>query len=108
MRHNIAIGNAEDFEASVKDFFHSPDQLVFGQETAIQARNRFSDAVSSVLAKHQIKDVVLVAHGTIMTLFISAKVKTDPFIFWKALYMPSLIAFKLPEYRLDKVELDFT
>jgi broad specificity phosphatase PhoE len=82
--------------------------LVFGEETATQARNRFSDAVSSALAKHQTKDVALVTHGTVMALFTSAYVNIDPFKFWKGLQMPSKIVFKLPEYHLDEVELDFT
>src|SRR5829696_1042016 len=61
----------DDFENSVRAFFANPDKLVFGNETANEAYERFAQAVYSILESYQNKTVVVVAHGTVISLFVS-------------------------------------
>jgi broad specificity phosphatase PhoE len=91
------------FMETVAAFFARPDELVFGEETAGQARARFEGAVRGVLAAHPRKTVAIVTHGTVMTLFVAAQAGLAPLPFWKSLGMPAIVALSLP--RLELVEV---
>jgi broad specificity phosphatase PhoE len=70
------------------EFLARPDELVFGDETANQARARFRGAVGRVLTEHPDGDIAVVAHGTVIALYVEP---ADPFAFWRGLTMPDLI-----------------
>lgn len=91
------------FRREVEGFFAHPDQLVLGQETATQARERFSTAVDDVLAAYSEQNVVIVTHGTVMSLFAGATAGIEPFPFWRRLGMPAFAVFDLPEFGLRQV-----
>lgn len=80
-----------DFERSVQEFFSTPDALVFGSETANEAYNRFAQAIQSVLESHQNQTVVIVAHGTVISLFVSRLTGLADFPLWKELALPSFV-----------------
>ena len=42
-------------------------------------------------------------YGTVITLFVAAHAKIDPFAFWKRLGLPSFVVMGVP--RLDVVEV---
>jgi broad specificity phosphatase PhoE len=67
----------EEFQALVQKFFAQPDELIFGSETAIQALGRFEQAVQSILNAHHDKTIFIVAHGTIISLFVSKMTACD-------------------------------
>ena len=48
----------------MEGLFARPDELVYCDETADQARERFGVAVSSVLEDHEGANIGVVAHGT--------------------------------------------
>jgi broad specificity phosphatase PhoE len=81
------------FQASIREFFQRPDQLVFGTETANEAHARFARAVHSVLEKHMNKTVVIVAHGTVISLFVSRCTGLSELFLWKELGLPSFVVF---------------
>ncbi len=87
----------EEFAASVAAFFASPDALVFGAETATQAFNRFNQAVGAVCQQHAGKRLAIVAHGTVISLFIGHYLGLDPFSLWGRLSLPSLVVVEWPE-----------
>lgn len=91
------------FEAAVREFFAKPDQLVYGAETADTAHARFERALMNVLAAHPTGNLVVVAHGTVITLFVSRRNALEPFAFWKRLGLPSYVALDLPSFRLREV-----
>ena len=74
-----------NFEDSVSDFFDRPEQLVMGQETGVQARDRFAKAVESVVESNPEGDVVIIAHGTVISLFVAEHTSVRPFELWKRL-----------------------
>ena len=95
--------DAARFEATVEMFFAEPAKLVIGRETADAAHARFSGAVARVMEKHPGRNVVIVAHGTVITLLVSRANGLAPFPLWKRLGMPSFIVLALPDLRLSEV-----
>ncbi|MBN1579105.1 MAG: histidine phosphatase family protein [Anaerolineae bacterium] len=103
-RTGTTFTTPERFQAQVAAFFQEPDKLVFGSETADQAGRRFYKAVTTVLTAHSLDAVAIVAHGTVITLFVSQVASIDPFPFWRRLGLPALVVLALPEMSLLAVE----
>ena len=101
-RTGVDFLDKEQFEAKVNDFFAHPDRLVLGKETANQAVERFSKALSSVEVEHPDKNIVVVAHGTVITLFVEKFNNLEVFSFWKKLDLPSFVVLSLPHHKLVK------
>lgn len=91
------------FEARVRELFERPADRVFGAESAREVLRRFTRAVLPILARSA-DDVVIVAHGTAITLFVSDVAGVAPFALWRRLELPSAVTLSLPELRLLNVE----
>ena len=91
LMQTLAKGNANDaeFRKNLKKFFDSPDDLVFGSETANEAFTRFQTAAKKLMAEN-LNDEIVVTHGTVGALFLS-KGTEDAFVTWNDL--------KTPDYR---------
>jgi broad specificity phosphatase PhoE len=90
------IGDPAAFEATVARFFAAPDTLVFGEETARQAQARFVAAVAGVLATYPQETVVIVAHGTVISLWLAQVAGLEPFPLWQRLGLPSFVVLNRP------------
>jgi broad specificity phosphatase PhoE len=88
------------FDQAVGAFFTHPNELVFGEETADQAGVRFDAAVRGVIAAHPSRTIAIVAHGTVITLFVAAHTGIAPLSFWKRLGMPAIVVLSLPDLEL--------
>lgn len=85
------MADKAEFEATIAQFFARPDELIFGNETAVQALMRFRTAVTTQLEKYPADTLGIVTHGTVMTLIISYyNPALDPFTFWQSLAMPDV------------------
>lgn len=102
-RRTAPYTSAELFEQTVARFFAQPDELVFGEETARQAAERFERAVLAVLGRHPAKNVAIVSHGTVMALFVSRRAGVAPLPLWRGLGMPAVIVMTLPQLELVEV-----
>lgn len=74
----------EVFEAEVAALFARPAHRVMGEETGAAARARFATA----LARHGLPDgdtAIVVAHGRIITLWLSQELGLEPMAFWRRL-----------------------
>jgi broad specificity phosphatase PhoE len=88
VRHTF-IADPVEWDAAVAAFFAQPDQLVLGTETAEQAQKRIVKAIDEVLRKHPEGNLIIVTHGTVLTLFLAKHdIALDPFTTWKSLEMP--------------------
>lgn len=96
------LGKAK-FDATMQRFFAEPDVLVFGEETADTAYARFVSAVKQATAQHDGKTLVVVAHGTVISLLVSRACNVDAFRLWKQLDMPSFIVLSFPAMRIECV-----
>lgn len=81
----------DEFQAAMHEFFEKPDTLVFGSETADEAYTRFYQAVRSVLDCHPNEAVVIVAHGTVISLFVSRIAGISDWSLWNELGLPSFV-----------------
>jgi broad specificity phosphatase PhoE len=83
------------FQSSIRDFFQKPNELVFGRETANQAYARFYRAIHFILNQHRNKTVIIVTHGTVISLFISRLTGSSDLELWNQLGLPSFVAMDL-------------
>jgi broad specificity phosphatase PhoE len=86
------------FHTKVKVFFDRPGELVFGEETAEQALERFQDAVGKVLGSYDGRTVAIATHGTVISLFVSQVSGGDPFALWQRLNLPSFVVLTVPAF----------
>jgi broad specificity phosphatase PhoE len=93
----------EAFEAGMRAFFSAPERLVFGEETAREAAERFGGAVAGVVMRHPDENVIVIAHGTVITLFVARYNDVEPFAFWQRLGLPSIVVLDRPGFRHVKV-----
>jgi broad specificity phosphatase PhoE len=94
-RSNVPYLVHDEFHISVREFFQQPNELVFGRETADQAHARFYRRVHSLLNEYRNKTVVIVTHGTVISLFVSHLTGSSGFEIWNMLGLPSFIAMDL-------------
>jgi broad specificity phosphatase PhoE len=81
--------------------FESPLQRVLGNESAAEALARFSQGVTTALGRAaDSRTVVLITHGTVMSLFVAAHNDVDARELWKRLQCASFVVLALPGFRL--------
>jgi broad specificity phosphatase PhoE len=88
------------FEQCMSEFFSHPNELIFGNETAQQALERFSGALESVMSLYPDGNIAVVTHGTVLALWSARLTGEEPYSFWKKLGMPALLVFSRPELKL--------
>jgi broad specificity phosphatase PhoE len=112
------LGDRALFEARVRALFERPDELVYGAETASQAAKRFERAAGRVVAKWSDpaswtdvprrapagieRGLVVVAHGTVISLLAQAWCGAEPFELWRSLALPSYVVISLPNRLLTR------
>ena len=87
--------SSAEFQNAVREFFSKPDELVFGNETAHAAHNRFSEAVYSLLDTHSNKQIAIVSHGTVISLFVSRMTGTSDYSLWQKLGLPGFVVLDI-------------
>lgn len=97
-RRNVPyFADKAEFEAKVSQFFAQPDQLVFGNETAVQVLTRFQQAIDSILTANPTKTIVVVTHGTVLSLFVKQhNPEIDLLAFWRGLKLPDIVVLRRP------------
>ncbi len=101
-RRSVPIVSQEEYRAAAASLFQSPEDLVFGEETALQAGERFSLALNPVLEASN-GTTVIVSHGTVISLFVAKHNRLDPLELWKQLGLPSYLVLSRPELQLLEV-----
>jgi broad specificity phosphatase PhoE len=103
-RSGVGWLDRAQFEAQVAEFFRRPDAPVFGGETADQAHARFAAAVAALMtAQYPARNLAVVAHGTVISLFVARLAGVEPFSLWSRLGLPSFVVLSLPEMELASV-----
>lgn len=98
------LSSEDDFRTTVHLFFERPNELVFGSETADQAYLRYSQAMKSILDLHTDKTIVVVSHGTVISLFTSRLTGISDYLLWKELRLPSYIVLDMESCKMIKKE----
>ncbi len=102
-RSNVGFLPSEQFSASIARFYDQPTQLVFGRETAEQAYQRFAGGVADVIQQFPEDNIAIIAHGTVISLFVARTTGVEPLPLWKRLGLPSFIVMSLPGPRVQTV-----
>jgi len=103
-RSNSPHYSNDEFQKLIHEFFERPSALVFGTETAEQALQRFRQALNSTLDSYKDKTIVVVAHGTVTSLFVSWLTGCDGYELWKELGLPSFVVLDIQSRVLIKTE----
>ncbi|MFN2109869.1 MAG: histidine phosphatase family protein [Anaerolineae bacterium] len=94
----------EAFQRAIACLFAQPEDLVFGTETAAQAQRRFGQAVDRLLARYPGETIAVVAHGTVISLFVADRCSSvDGYTLWRQLGLPACIILSLPDFALETV-----
>ncbi len=102
-RSNVDFMDKADLNSSVARLFQRPDQMVYGKETADQAHFRFAGMVAEVMQLYGEGNIAIVAHGTVIALFVARAAGIEPLPVWKRLGLPSFAVLSLPGPRLITV-----
>ena len=94
-RSKTSFLSRDEFQAAIRKFFEKPDVLVFGSETANESYARFYQAVHRVLNSNRNKRIVAVAHGTVISLFVSRLTGIPDFLLWKELGLASFVVIDI-------------
>lgn len=100
-RSNVPHMEGAAFQSAVAQFFNEPDALVLGEETAEEALERMQSAVDEAVARHPGDgNLVVVSHGTVITLLVARHNKVRPYQLWRQLRLPSFVVLELPDFKL--------
>lgn len=102
-RSNVGFLEKERFEQSIGSFFSQPTELIFGEETADKAHDRFSKAVYGLSDLFPQGNMALMTHGTVLSLFVSRIAALEPFDLWKHLGLPSWILLSRPDFGVVEI-----
>jgi len=94
-RSNSPYHSKDKFQALVREFFKKPETLIFGNETASQALKRFQESVNFLLKRYKDKSVLIVSHGTVISLYTSWLTGCDGYSLWQDLGLPSFVTLDL-------------
>lgn len=94
--------SSDVFAARMRDLFAHQDTVVFGNESGSAALARFAKAVDQIVGE-ETGDVVVVSHGTVMSLFVASRAHVDASELWAVLGLPSYVSLELPNYRIVEI-----
>jgi broad specificity phosphatase PhoE len=80
------------FRRAVLDLFERPAIRVFGEESADEAETRFRAGVESAMGSTDAATVVVVAHGTVMSLYAARRTGRPAAEIWSSLGWGARIA----------------
>jgi broad specificity phosphatase PhoE len=106
-REHVKVETLEIFHRRVEEFFSSPTELVFGSETADQAHERFSVALTNLLQSYS-ESTVVVTHGTVLSLFVGRKTGMAPLSLWRRLGLPSYVVLDRSSLQIIEIVDEIT
>ena len=98
--------SSDEFEDAVRRLFAAPNELVHGSETATTALARFERAVDAAIDDATDTSVVIVSHGTVISLLVAQRTGLEPMKIWTGLTMPCYMVLELPSYDLLDIVSD--
>jgi len=108
-RRDTKLLGDDAFRHAIRSLFARPHDRVFGRETAADALARFDAAVGRLLASRgPEEDVIVVTHGTVISLFVAAHTGEDGFGLWSRLGLPSLVVLRRADLSLERIEAELS
>jgi broad specificity phosphatase PhoE len=85
-RRTVPWLDADEFRRAVRGLFERPDEVVFGEESAVDALERFSAALDGVDERS-----VVVSGGTVISLYAAVRTGEDAYEVWSRLELPDVL-----------------
>ena len=85
-RRTVPWLEADEFRRAVRGLFERPDEVVFGEESAVDALARFSATVDGLGER-----TIVVSGGTVISLYAAARSGEDAYELWSRLELPDLL-----------------
>lgn len=105
-RTGVPWRDASTRQRELEKLFAEPAKIVFGRESAQQARQRFTRAIGRAFARTP-GPLVVVTHGTVMALFLSALTGRAAIEIWSKLGLSAVAAVDLRDCQLFSLVSDF-
>lgn len=102
-RRTVPHLRTSDFLSLMAQVFRRKDELVLGEETANAALQRFTAAMESVCAKHPQGNLIVVAHGTVIALFLESISQEDGYRIWREMGLPSYAVVETPPWQMLQI-----
>ena len=102
-RSNVPHIRSGEFISHVEVFYRKPTERVLGRESAVQALDRFEQAVNDVVAHRANDNVAIVSHGTVIALLAAEHSDHYGFELWRQMGLPSFAVFELPAFKLSEL-----
>ena len=83
-----------------RPIFSEPDRAVLGSESANTALIRYQSSIQAVIDRCESAHLVVVSHGTVMTLLVARYNAVDAFRFWAELQCGHAVTLTVPLFRL--------
>jgi broad specificity phosphatase PhoE len=100
-RTDLPVLSREDMQALLARFFSHPSEIAMGRESADDALRRFGEGIEAAINACTQGNVAVVAHGTVISLFVAAHNDVDAMAFWRELGMPGLVVLSIPDFQLQ-------
>jgi broad specificity phosphatase PhoE len=92
-----------ELQQRFRAFFDDPARVCIGHESAQTAAHRFGLAVRAVQREAAGRTAAIIAHGTVITLFVAQHNRVSPFGFWQALSLPSYVCVDADTFACQEV-----
>ena len=102
-RYGAPFSNQDIFKTSIKELFKHPQDVVYGEESAHDALRRFSGQIDHLLKLFPEKNLLVVSHGTVISLYVASSNQIDAFDLWGSLGLPSYVVLSLPGGNLEYI-----
>ncbi|HSZ53153.1 MAG TPA: histidine phosphatase family protein [Caulobacteraceae bacterium] len=102
-RTDLGFPPLTDLERLIERFFDEPEALVMGRETASAALARFAAAVRAIADESEDAPAAIVAHGTVITLFLAQHAGVEPFALWKEFGLACFVVLEGQDLSWDGV-----
>lgn len=98
--------NQDEFRHAVVEAMRKPDDLVFGDETFTDAKNRLGMKVDELAKKHPDETIVIVSHGRILAVYLASIMDESPESIWKKIKMPAYAIFSRENQTITKIQYE--
>jgi broad specificity phosphatase PhoE len=95
--------SAEDRSDAMLPMFDHWDEVIYGEESAQAAYERFSRAIEGLKERYEDKVVAVVTHGTVMSLFLEKHAGLNAKDFWLNMGIPMYVSL-IPRDEYYEVE----
>jgi len=96
-RPQLGWMSAAAFDEVVVSSIERPSDRIHGMEPIGGARRRFTAAVERLIRRHPEGNLVVISHGTVISLFAAPLLRVPTSDLWRRLGLPSFVAVTLPD-----------